>query len=116
MLQNSPAEKARPGILGRLFADGVQLPVAGDALEQVGSPVTEWDARAGYQVGDGAGDEDLAGLGRGLYPGAGVDGDACQVLTGGLDLAGVQADPDFDAQGADRIAHRAGAADRGRGR
>jgi len=74
---------------GRSFADGVQLPVAGDALERVGASVAERDARAGYQVGDGAGDEHLAGLGRGRYPGAGMDRDAGQVLTGGFDLAGV---------------------------
>jgi hypothetical protein len=81
----------------------------------VGASVAEWDARADYQVGDGAGDEHLAGLCCGRDPGAGVDGDAGQVVTGGFDLAGVQADPDFDAQGADRIAHRAGAADRAGG-
>src|SRR5256884_2584638 len=96
----------------RSSVDGVQLPVPGDALEQVGAAVAERDARAGYQVGDGAGDEHLARLRRGRYPGAGVDGDAGQVLTGGFDLAGVQANPDFDAQRADRVAHRACAADR----
>src|SRR5205823_8297083 len=78
-------------------------------FEQVGSPVPERDARAGDQVGDGAADEHLAGLRRGRHPRAGMDRDARQPLTHRLDLAGVQADPDFDAQRADRIAHRAGA-------
>src|SRR5213079_2818465 len=63
--QNSSAEKGWPGMLDRLFADRVQLPVAGDALERMDAPVAEWDARAGYEVGDGAGDEYLAGLRRG---------------------------------------------------
>src|ERR1700745_3735470 len=99
--QSSSAEKGRPGMPDRSFADGVQLPVSGDAFERVGASVAEWDARAGYQVGDGAGDEYLAGLCRGRHPGTDMDGDACQVLTGGFDLAGVQADPDFEAQGAD---------------
>jgi hypothetical protein len=36
-----------------------------------------------------------------------MDGDACQVLTGGFDLAGVQADPDSRprVRTASRIAH-----------
>ena len=108
-----PGLRPRPG--HGSFVDRVQLPVPGDALERVGPSIPERDTRAGHQIGDGAGDKHFAGLGRSRHPRADVDRDAGQLPTDRLDLPGVQANPDFDAQGADRIAHRARATDRAGG-
>src|SRR4029450_8596132 len=92
--------------------DGEEWPLVGDAFERMGAAISEWDARAADEVGDGAGDEDFVGLGEGLAALGDVDGDAADVVAVQLDLAGVEPDPHVDADGADRVADGAGAAHR----
>src|SRR6476661_5128534 len=72
-----------------------QLPLPGYALEHVGAPLLEGDARAVDEVLHGARHEDLACLRQCGNPGANVHGDATDVLTTDLTLSG-----------ADHIAHR----------
>jgi transcriptional regulator with XRE-family HTH domain len=83
-----------------------QLPVPGDALEQVDPPIPEPDPGAGHQIGHGPGDQHLARPGRSRHPGPDMDRNPGQILTNRLDLPGMQANPDLDPQGADRIPHR----------
>ena len=69
----------RVGSQWRVF-DGEELPFVGDAFERMGAAISEWDARAADQVGDGAGDEDFVGLGERLDTLGDVDGDAADVV------------------------------------
>ena len=52
---------------GRL-AHGVEVPLPADALERVRAAVLEFDARAGDEIPDGAGDQDIAWLGDSEHP------------------------------------------------
>ena len=56
----------------------------------MGAAISERDARAADEVGDGAGDEDFVGLGECLDALGDVDGDAADVVTVQLDFAGVE--------------------------
>jgi hypothetical protein len=61
--------------------DGEESPLVGDALEFVRAAISEWDAGAADEVGDGAGDEDFVGLCERLAPLGDVEGDAPDVVT-----------------------------------
>jgi hypothetical protein len=90
--------------------DGEELPWVGDAFERMGAAIGERDARAANEVGDRARDEDFVGLGVRLDPLCDVDGDAPDIVTVQLDLAGVEPNPHADADRSDRLADGAGAA------
>jgi hypothetical protein len=90
--------------------DGEELPLVRDAFERMGAPIGEWDARTTHQVGDGAGDEDFAGLGECLDALGDVDGDAPDIVTVQLDFAGMEPNPHIDTDGAHRVADGTGAA------
>src|SRR5207344_1838589 len=85
---------------------GPEVPLAGNALQDLRPAIVEPEVRTDDQVLHGAGDEHLAGPGQGAHPRADVDPDAGDVLAPPLDLAGVQAGADVDAQRAHRVAHR----------
>src|SRR5918994_372207 len=88
------------------------MPWVGHAFERMGAAISKWDAGAVNEVGDGAGGEDFVGLGERLDTLGDVDGDAADVVTAQLDLAGVEPNPHLDADGADRVADGTGAAHR----
>jgi len=75
-----------------------QLPLPGYALEHVGAPLLEGDARAVDEVLHGARHEDLACLRQCGNPGANVHGNATDVLTTDLTLSGVQTTSHIDTQ------------------
>src|SRR3954447_12908045 len=50
---------------GRVVADGEEVPVAWHAFERVSAAFGELEARAGYEVADGAGNEHFAWVGEG---------------------------------------------------
>src|SRR5207244_8056660 len=102
----SPLRHRRSGV-----HDGVELPVAGQALERVDAPVGELDPRARDEVGDGAGDEHLAAGRGGAYARTDVDRDSGTVVADQLALAGVKAGADLDAKLAHGVPSGAGAAD-----
>src|SRR5437588_1345324 len=78
---------------GRVVADGEEVPVAWHAFERVCAAFGELEARAGYEVADGAGNEHLAWVGEGGDAGTDVDGH-----TGGLGVVQLTfADMDADA-------------------
>ena len=89
----------------------VESPFAGDALERVGAPLLEAETRAGNEVLDGAGHEDLACSGERGDAGADVHGDAADLVSDDLALARMQPRADLDAEGTDAFADRLGAAD-----
>jgi len=68
--------------------------------------VLEGDPRAGNQVLDRAGHQDLAGAGLGGDPRPDMHGDAADVLAHPFALASVQPGPDLQAQAADTSADR----------
>ena len=81
------------------------MPLARHALELVRAAVFELEARAGDEVPDGARSEHLACARQRRHAGARVDGDAADFRTGELELAGVQAEPDLQAQRSRRIVY-----------
>src|SRR6266536_6113102 len=78
----------------------------------MGAATSERDARARDEIGDGARNENFVGLGERLDALGDVDGDAADVVTAQLDLAGVEPATYMDADGADRVADGTGAAHR----
>src|SRR2546428_2532065 len=90
-----------------------ETPLPGHAVEVVRATIHEAQARAGDQVLDGTGDENLAGARR--YSGADVNGDTPHVVAHQLALAGVQPGSDLYPQRADAVADGAGTMDRPRG-
>src|SRR5215211_3599369 len=81
----------------------VEAPFARNALELRGATVLEVDTRAGGEVPDDAGDQYLAGSGLRRDPGADVDRDAFHSAADELNLAGVNAGADFEAELGDGI-------------
>jgi protein kinase-like protein len=73
-------------------------PLVGHALELVGTAVLELQAGPRHQVAHRGADQHLARAGQGRHPGADVHGDAPDRVAGHLDLTGVQARPDLDAE------------------
>src|SRR2546428_3386162 len=102
----SPLRHRRSGVL-----DGVELPVAGHALQRVDAPVGELDPRARDEVRDGAGDEHLAPRGGRADARADVHGDSRHIVADQLALARVKAGSDLDAELAHGVTCGAGAAD-----
>src|SRR4029078_1843624 len=84
---------------------GKQLPLARYPFERAASAVFENDARAGCQVANGAGDQDLARSG--LLANARADdrGDAAYLSGDHLALPGVHPRPNFQAKSAEPVAH-----------
>ena len=78
----------------------------------MGPAVLQGDAGADHQVADGPGDQDLAGAGGGHDAGADVDGDPADVVVADVELPGVEAGPDLDADAAQLGPEGQGAADR----
>src|SRR5436305_12948729 len=91
--------------------DGVQVPLAGDALGAVLAAVDELQAGAGDQVADGPRDEHLAGGGQLAHAGGDVDRHARELAVVLLALPGVQAGADTDAALRQGLDDRARAAD-----
>src|SRR5439155_674870 len=75
-----------------------QAPSARDALQRMGSTVHEFDPGADHQVPHRARDYDLTGPGNRRHPRPDVHGDASYPVPHELDLPGVDAGPDFQAQ------------------
>src|SRR5680860_392325 len=100
--------------LGASAPDGEESPAAGHALELVLTTVVELEARARDQVLDRARHDDLRRLRDRGHPLTNVDRHAADVVPADLDLAGVQADPDLQAQARSRVADGTAAADRAR--
>jgi hypothetical protein len=90
---------------------GEELPLTLDALERPASLINEAEARAGDEVGDGAGHEDLAGSGARCDPGGEVDGDTPHLFISQFDLAGVQPASNLETEGRQPISQGARAAD-----
>src|SRR5262249_35983850 len=78
---------------------------AGQPLELVLASRLEREARALEQLAGRARDEDVAGAGERRDARRRVHGDAADLSAGELDLAGVEADPDADAELGDRGVH-----------
>ena len=100
---------ARSASIGQ--PDGVHLPGAGYALQLVLPAVLEDETRADREILDGAGDDDLACARLTFEPRRDVDGEPGEIAAVDLDLSGVHAGPDLEAQGTHGIARREGAAD-----
>src|SRR5262249_27959405 len=95
--------------------DREQAPLAGEPLQFVSAPCDEGHARADHQILDGARDEHLVRLGEGRDPGGDVHRDAGELAVDELGLACVEASSDAEAESADRLGDRRGAADPARG-
>jgi hypothetical protein len=100
-------------------ANGVRPPLrraarARHTLEFVFTAVLELDARAGHQVPDRAGHQDLGRFGERGHPLTDVHGYPTDISVADLDLAGVQADTNIQVQVRSRVADGARAANRTR--
>jgi hypothetical protein len=91
--------------------DREDVPFLGHAFEGVDPPILETDAGARHQILHGRGDDHLIGAGERGQAGGDGDGDAAHVVAEQLDLAGVQACPDMQAQRRDITLNRPDAAD-----
>jgi hypothetical protein len=89
----------------------VDPPRAGDALEGVLAPVLESDPGARDQVLHSGGHQHLPRPGQRRHPGADVDCDSADVVSGELDLPGVQAAAQLQPQARDLLGDLAGAPD-----
>src|SRR5919198_2940692 len=78
-----------PWRLSSCGIDGVEAPIAGDALQLVRAAVFEGETRAGDEVSDGARDQHLAGFCVRRYPCARVHRDPCHLAVDQFALAGV---------------------------
>ena len=80
--------------------DGEESPRARHPLEIVQAPVAELDSRAGHQILDGAGYQNLSRHRHGHDPGGDVNSDAAHTVSAlaQLDLSGVQPGADLDAE------------------
>jgi hypothetical protein len=92
--------------------DGKDVPLLGHTFKGVDPSILEADTRARHQILHGRGDDDLIGAGKRRQAGGDSDGDAAYVVPDQLNLAGVQACPDMQAQRRDPTLDRADAADR----
>jgi len=90
-----------------LLRNREQAPASWYALECVFAPVLELDPRASDKDRHGSGREEFAGGGVVQYSGGHVDADPSDVFAPELDLAGMQASPDPDAQRSQRVPDRA---------
>src|SRR5205807_549682 len=89
-------------------------PLAGDALERVRSAIVELDPRAGDQVRDRPGHEDLAGLRERAHASPDVHGDSADVAVHHLQLTSVESGADLYRQRPYGVACGGGGADRPR--
>ena len=94
-----------------LCDDFEEVPWAGDAFEFVFALVAEDEVGACQEVGDGARDEDLVGVGVGADALPDVDGDTRYVAVLELDLATVKTSTDLEPEWMNLVADRARAAD-----
>jgi hypothetical protein len=94
------------------WLDGKEVPWLGHALEGVNPPILEPDPRARHQILHGRGDDHLTGGGKRGQAGGDGHRDPAHIVAEQLDLAGVQAGPDLQAQRRDRPLDGADAADR----
>src|SRR5688572_11624250 len=101
-----PADSSRFQEPGRSVLDREELPGARDAFQLVLTSVGELQARPDDEIPDGPGHQDLARAGLRRDAGADVYGDPSDVSVSDLALAGVQARPDLDPQGPDRLPYR----------
>ena len=76
--------RSRCRVCGRLGRDGVQLPLAGNSLEVVGTAVIEGDTRTDHGVLDGLRDEHLVGPSERADSSPDVNGDAAEMLADDL--------------------------------
>src|SRR5207244_646096 len=95
--------------------DGVYAPLARYPLERVETAVGELDPRAGDQILDRSGDEDLARTGECRNAGARVHRDPAHRVARELDLAGVNARAHLQPELRYPLDDTPGAADRARG-
>src|ERR687891_1264345 len=84
-----------------------QPPVLGYPLESVVTAISERNAGPGYKVLDRGRDDDFARPGAGRHPLGHVDGNATNVFSPHLDLAGVEAHPHLDTQSLEAVSNRA---------
>jgi hypothetical protein len=87
------------------------MPPVGDTLQLVLAGVFEHQPRARGEVFDRGADQNLPGAGERADPGADVDREAADAVTGEFDLPGMAAGADVQADLADGRAQRLGAAD-----
>ena len=80
------------------------MPLVGDAFQLVLPGVFELEPRARGEVFDRGADQYLPGVGERADPGAGVDREAADVVTGELDLPGVAPGADVQSELAERRA------------
>ena len=88
----------------------VEVPPVGDALQLVLAGVLERETGAGDKVFDRGGDQHLGRTGHRADASPDVDGDTLDAFIGELDLAGVDARADLQAELSKRGADRKGAA------
>jgi len=74
------------------------VPLLGHAFKGVDPSILEADTGARHQILHGRGDDHLIGAGKRGQAGRDGDGDAAHVVAEQLNLAGVQACPDMQAQ------------------
>lgn len=94
--------------------DRKQAPSLRNALERDAAAVFKGEAGPRHEVPHRPRDEHLAGGGLGGHPGADVDGDARHLPVQQLDLAGMQAGTDLEAQRAQGVHDRPRASNRSR--
>src|SRR5215472_14831724 len=95
--------------------DGEQMPLSWDVLEAVDAPILESDSRAGHQVLDGVGDQDLARDRSGGHPRANINCQAAQLIADDVAFTGVHPGPNLYSQPKRLVAHSACRADRAGG-
>src|SRR5207247_5170525 len=96
------------------LSDGVEPPLAGNALELAGAAVLELDPGPGNQVLDRLRHEHLSRSGLRGNPCTCVHGDPADSFTGELDLARVEAGADLEAEPTHGLRDRLRRADRAR--
>ena len=91
------------------------MPLSGYVLEAVDGPILETDSRAGHQVLDGVGDQDLARGRSASDARANFQGHAAQPIAGDVAFTGMHAGPNLYSQPKRLVANGACRADRARG-
>src|SRR6266849_3772916 len=102
-------------LCGPLRGDREEPPFTGHTLERVGAAILEAQSGARDEILHGAGHQDVIGSGGGGDSRADVHGQAPDLRSDDLALAGMHADADGEAERTDRVADRARAADGARG-
>src|SRR5512132_1737407 len=107
---------------GRLLAGGwsaldhrEQLPGSLDALQRMDAAVLQGDIGSNDQVAHGPGGENLPRPRGGHHPSRDVDGDPTDAVAAQLDLAGVQARPELQADAGQLVPEGDRTADRAAG-